>query len=892
MPLNYAATKNTPQFTPPQPLDKYPKDSIKKMAVLFTDIVGSSKYFKSHGDIAGRKMLRQHQDIASPAINEHGGVPVKFLGDSVMAYFLNSKEALKSAIKIQKKFWNYNQGKDPKLQIHIRICIHFGNGIVEEKDIFGDVVNMAAKFLPLANGDQIFISQEVYDHVQGLSPIHFEPVEISGKKDLFKGLTLFKVVWDETINLDPLMKILIYFKPIWKLGKNQFAGIWNSLLHNKKNLWARNRIEKESILSDKSIALVVKDASSTLDFAKNVLEFLRVNLGQDGVFFIPIQIIIDTGPYLKAGRLAMEDLKVNWENIEPGEIYISTAVYNYIKNQVAFSINPLPDTNQSRHFHKITLNGHQKAEGHLFSYQSALVQGENPPCFYCGNKRHLSGECPSKQLNETTDVLNKIGYLSWKEINRLYFNYLTETIPNVETEIVNHLKIDKSSQLAQCVFYELKKIYQLRLLRMIWDEREENWKKIMERKNERGKGGSVWIGQDCIRVSSLDQAKAILEDSLQKNPYDYKTHCALGFLNVEKSDFLQAKSYFKKALDYSKTIPQKIFTLFLLSRLYDLNNDPVMAEKSIRKIIHLNPYCLEAQYQDILFQFRKGKKNIALNQLIKLIKNSREYYINALIDPELANYTELIHPKLKDFFNEAQQEANKVIPMAKDELSKLKKLLGEKEKEVMEGQNLCLKIEKLSKSESYFGYLDIIHYADSIINMSRGSIKVRRRKLSKSLRGLQHRFDNCHTFIKDFHYRTFIDPVSRRLRHLHKKINKYWDIAGSDALDKFKEAFIGVKELSSEMDQIELKLKRLDKIQRAILFVTGFFKKSLIFQSVNLLIAIILFPIIAHYLNFFMPDLKAIPQNIWSYQKVVLIFGGAAGIFLAILITTRNMSKE
>ena len=132
---NYSFSKSgTSRFSPPKPIDNYPKDAIKKMAVLFTDIVDSSNFFKTQGDIAGRKMLKLHQDMASPVISEFGGVLVKILGDSVMAYFLDPSEALKSAIKIQQKFETHNKGKEARDQIHIRICIHFGDGIVEEKD--------------------------------------------------------------------------------------------------------------------------------------------------------------------------------------------------------------------------------------------------------------------------------------------------------------------------------------------------------------------------------------------------------------------------------------------------------------------------------------------------------------------------------------------------------------------------------------------------------------------------------------------------------------------------------------------------------------------------------------------------------------------------------------
>jgi adenylate cyclase len=156
--------------------------SIKNMAVLFTDIVGSSNFFKKHGNVSGRSMLKLHQDIASPLVAEFGGAVVKLLGDSVMAYFLDPADAFKSAIKIQQKFTNHNIGKAEKDQIHIRLCVHYGEGIVEDKDIFGDVVNMAAKFLPFAGSDQILISEEVYTHVKDIPMVHFQRVDLTSEK--------------------------------------------------------------------------------------------------------------------------------------------------------------------------------------------------------------------------------------------------------------------------------------------------------------------------------------------------------------------------------------------------------------------------------------------------------------------------------------------------------------------------------------------------------------------------------------------------------------------------------------------------------------------------------------------------------------------------------------
>ena len=184
------------------------KNSIKKLAVLFTDIVASSKYFKDHGDLAGRRMLQTHQDIATPAIVEHGGDVLKILGDSVMAYFLNSSEALKAAIKIQQRFGDYNRNKPEKETIRVRVCIHYGDGIIEDKDIYGDVVNMAAKFLPIAQGDQILISRQAKEQANELPSIHYQPINLPADNETLRGLEIFQVIWKQSVHFEPLAKNL------------------------------------------------------------------------------------------------------------------------------------------------------------------------------------------------------------------------------------------------------------------------------------------------------------------------------------------------------------------------------------------------------------------------------------------------------------------------------------------------------------------------------------------------------------------------------------------------------------------------------------------------------------------------------------------------------------
>ena len=872
-------------------MDEYPEDSIQKIAVLFTDIVGSTRFFKAHGDLAGRQMLQLHQDMASGSITEHGGIVVKILGDSVMAYFLNAKEALKSAIKIQQKIEVYNRKRDPQKQIHIKIAIHFGDGIVETNDIFGSVVNITAKLTSLVDRDQIYVSQEVYELVHDLSAVRLELVDLAGKKDIPRGLTIYRVTWEKAVKFDPVMKTLLYFKPIWNIANDDFARIWNRVLAEKNSFWGV-KIEAESILSDRSAALIVNEAPSALATAKNVMAYIRKNLRPDTAPLIfPIQVIIDSGPYLRADRIVMEGLEVNWEEIDPGEIYVSASARKSIKNEGLFCVISESDTNRPKSFYKLILKEDPEKSGpHLFFYQNALSQGNNPPCYYCGDKKHLTTNCPSKHLPQTTQDLEKLGHLSFDTINRLFLNYIAGTRPNPEPGEEPKIDTDGSTPLAYYGFCELKRIFQLRFFAKIWNATDENWNKIKEPSADEDKGGLLWIALDCLRVSNLGQAEAFLESSLAKYPKDYRPYCAMGFLNVEKNDFLGAEYYFDKALGYAKTKPQRIFLLLLLSRLYDVNDCPFKAGEKIREIFFINSHCEDARYQDIIFKFREDKKPEALRRLIKLIQQDREFYVKALIDPDLAPFSEIIHAELKSLFDQAKDEAMQIFNKAENELNKLEVLVGERE--VQEAQSLWLKIRELPKADSYFAYLDIIHYGESILAIGRRSIERRRGNLLEVLYGLNSRVEKYLAFLSNYPYRYLIGALYQQLRLLQTKINQTRDMAKSDVLDEFKEALARLEEPSAELDQIETKLKRLEVVQLAVLFFSRFLKKSLIFQSAVVLLSIIVFPITTYYLNLVLPRHGMSPILVWSYQKGILVFGAIPALLLAILTTIKSLHKK
>ncbi|HVO65733.1 MAG TPA: adenylate/guanylate cyclase domain-containing protein, partial [Syntrophales bacterium] len=407
-------------------LDNQPNENIKKITVLFTDIVGSTKYFKSHGDLAGRLMLRRHHDISAKIINEFRGSVIKSLGDSIMAYFVDPKDALKSAINIQQNYSAFNQIRNVSDQVHIRISVHFGYGILEENDIYGDVVNVAAKLTALTNADQIYISQEVYDTINDLQQLQFELIDLSKRKNVPEGLIVYRVTWDETARFDPITTTIIFVKPIWELAGDSFKTAWNNLISLKNNLW-RDKTDKEEILPDRTLILIIKEDKSVLDVAGSIMSHLRDNCKEEKTSsFLPVYLLIDSGFYLKADKLDLQDLHISWEEIEADEIYVSTAAYDRLKTQSSSINSFIVDKNESSSFLKLILKTGQVLEQtSTIPFHDALIDGEYSPCYYCGSKKHALSNCPSKSLPEITNSINRIGYKSIEEIKRIYSNYLT-----------------------------------------------------------------------------------------------------------------------------------------------------------------------------------------------------------------------------------------------------------------------------------------------------------------------------------------------------------------------------------------------------------------------------------------------------------------------------------
>jgi len=157
--------------------------AMRKRAVLFADLVGSTRLYDKLGDreahvIAAGCVLGIRQ-----AVERFGGVVVKTIGDEVMATFLAAEAAFGCAEAIVAGMRSMALGGEKTVGVHVGFA--FGPVIEEKGDVFGDTVNVAARMVELAENQRVFTTSETaaeLDDAMRCRLRHVDSVAIKGRE--------------------------------------------------------------------------------------------------------------------------------------------------------------------------------------------------------------------------------------------------------------------------------------------------------------------------------------------------------------------------------------------------------------------------------------------------------------------------------------------------------------------------------------------------------------------------------------------------------------------------------------------------------------------------------------------------------------------------------------
>src|ERR1700752_4253735 len=162
-------------------------------AVLAADVVGYSRLMGAdeEGTLARLKAIRK--ELVDLTITKHRGRIAKTTGDGMLVEFASAVDAVRGGVEIQRGMAERSASVPQDQRIEFRIGIHVGDIIIDDNDIFGDGVNVAARLEAIAEPGGVCISNDAYRQVRGKVDIVCDDMGPQSLKNIAEPMQAWRV---------------------------------------------------------------------------------------------------------------------------------------------------------------------------------------------------------------------------------------------------------------------------------------------------------------------------------------------------------------------------------------------------------------------------------------------------------------------------------------------------------------------------------------------------------------------------------------------------------------------------------------------------------------------------------------------------------------------------
>jgi class 3 adenylate cyclase len=193
------------------------------VALLFTDLVGSTSMYDRIGDQRAEEVRRAHFAGLRSALAAHGGKEVKSLGDGLMVAFTSAVAAVEAAIAMQRSAQSV-------AAVEVRVGLHAGEPLRDEGDYFGVSVNTARRLCDAAGAGQILASDLIRALVSPRIRTGLRPVGELTLKGIEEPVWAYEVEWAPPADASPMPALLRVGADVPFVGRHaeleQLTALW------------------------------------------------------------------------------------------------------------------------------------------------------------------------------------------------------------------------------------------------------------------------------------------------------------------------------------------------------------------------------------------------------------------------------------------------------------------------------------------------------------------------------------------------------------------------------------------------------------------------------------------------------------------------------------------
>lgn len=176
-----------------------------ELAIVFADVVGSTRLYEQLGDDKARDMVARCLEIMREATETENGSVIKTMGDEIMSTFEVADSAMNAARRMQEAISTDPALAHPGGHVAIRIGCHFGSVVEERHDVFGSAVHTANRMTSQAKAGQIITTAGMVERLSDEWRALCREIDVATVRGRADEVLLFEVLWqpDEATNMLP-----------------------------------------------------------------------------------------------------------------------------------------------------------------------------------------------------------------------------------------------------------------------------------------------------------------------------------------------------------------------------------------------------------------------------------------------------------------------------------------------------------------------------------------------------------------------------------------------------------------------------------------------------------------------------------------------------------------
>ena len=162
-------------------------------AVLAADVAGYSRLMGLDEERTLAQLKAFRKTVVDPGVSANRGRIVKTTGDGILVEFVSAVDAARCAVEVQREMARQNAAVPPELRIEFRIGIHVGDIIIDDNDLFGDGVNIAARLEGIGEPGGVCISDDAHRQIRGKIDVAFDDIGEQNLKNIAEPMRAWHV---------------------------------------------------------------------------------------------------------------------------------------------------------------------------------------------------------------------------------------------------------------------------------------------------------------------------------------------------------------------------------------------------------------------------------------------------------------------------------------------------------------------------------------------------------------------------------------------------------------------------------------------------------------------------------------------------------------------------